>query len=83
MTSDMLVEDGGKTLLRTGDVAAFAAGLRDGHHLQNRSGAPCVFIAVSAGPDVVGGEYPDIDMVFRGDGYFHKDGTPYDTARLP
>ena len=23
------------------------------------------------------GDYPDIDMVFRPGGYFHRDGTPY------
>ena len=26
------------------------------------------------------GDYPDIDMVFRGAGYFHRDGTPYPKA---
>jgi hypothetical protein len=30
-----------------------------------------------------GGAYSDIDMTFSKDGYFHKDGTPYDTERLP
>lgn len=79
----VLVEDGGETLLRAGDIASFAAGVRDGHHLQNRSADRCVFIAISAGPRDIGGEYSDIDMVFSQDGYFHKNGTPYETARLP
>lgn len=79
----VLVEEGGQTLLRAGDVATFAAGARDGHHLQNRSAERCVFVAVSAGPDVIGGEYSDIDMVFGPDGYAGKDGVPYDTVRLP
>ena len=79
----VLVDDGGETILRAGDVASFAAGVRDGHHLQNRSDADCVFVAISAGPDVIGGEYSDIDMVFGPDGYAHKDGTPYPTKRIP
>ena len=79
----VLVEDDGETILRAGDVATFAAGVRDGHHLQNRSAANCVFVAISAGPDVVGGEYPDIDMVFDAAGYSRKDGTRYPTVRLP
>ena len=77
----VLVEDGGETVLRAGDCAAFPKGVRDGHHLQNRSDAPCVFVAIGAGPDI-GGAYSDIDMQFTPDGYQHKDGTPYPTARL-
>ncbi|MGA7261203.1 MAG: hypothetical protein WA709_19430 [Stellaceae bacterium] len=34
----MLVTDAGETILDTGDCAAFMAGERDGHHLQNRGG---------------------------------------------
>jgi uncharacterized cupin superfamily protein len=30
-----------------------------------------------------GGGYSDIDMLFTPDGYFHKDGTPYPTKRIP
>lgn len=78
----VLIEDGGETLLRAGDCAAFPKGCPDGHQLQNRSGADCVFIAVSAGKRG-SGEYSDIDMRFTPDGYFHKDGTRYDTKRLP
>ncbi|UYY58555.1 cupin domain-containing protein [Sphingomonas sp. S2-65] len=78
----VLVEDGGETVLRPGDVAAFTKGVRDGHQLQNRSEADCVFVAISAGARG-SGEYSDIDMYFNADGYFHKDGTPYPTQRLP
>lgn len=79
----VLVDDSGETIVRAGDCLAFPAGDRNGHHLQNRSDADCVFIAVSAGSREGGGEYPDIDMVFRADGYFHKDGAPYGTSRTP
>lgn len=80
----VLIEDEGETVVRPGDVLAWAAGVENGHRLHNRSDAPCTFIAVSAGDrDTDGGEYPDIDMVFRSDGYFRKDGSRYDTERLP
>ena len=80
----VLVEEEGETTLRAGDVCAWPAGVRNGHHLQNRSSEDCVFVAVSSG-DVARdhGEYPDIDMVFDPDGYARKDGTRYPTRRLP
>ena len=78
----VLIEDEGETILRAGDVAAWAAGVKNGHHLQNRSNADCVFIAIGTGDHDAGGSYSDIDMTFGGGGYFHKDGTPYPTMRL-
>jgi len=80
----MLVEDAGETPVRAGDVLAFPAGEANGHHLQNRSEMPFVFVAVSAGDAVRDrGVYPDIDMTFGPDGYFRRDGSRYDTERLP
>jgi len=78
----VLVEDGGETVLRAGDVAAWPKGVKDGHHLQNRAQADCVMIAISAGDTASDwGEYPDIDLKFDdrrpGSAYLHKDGTPY------
>lgn len=79
----VLIDDSGETVLRAGDCAVFPAGDRNGHHLQNRSDADCVFIAVSAGDRTRDrGEYPDIDLCFSSDGYTHRDGTPYPTRRL-
>src|SRR3954465_11909547 len=57
----VLVEDEGETALRAGDCAAFPKGVANGHHLVNRSDAPCPFIAVG-GPSVTDCHYPDIDM---------------------
>jgi uncharacterized cupin superfamily protein len=74
----VLVEDAGETVMRPGDIAAWAKGVKDGHCLQNRSDADCVMLALSAGdgsPDY--GDYPDIDMQFTQAGFLHKDGTPY------
>jgi len=74
----VLVEDEGETVLRAGDVAAWPKGVRNAHHLQNRSAADCTLLAVSAGDAARDwGEYPDIDLKFSGDLYLHKDGTPY------
>ena len=79
----VLVEDAGETVVTAGDVLAWAAGARDGHHLQNRSSSNCVFVAISAGArEHDWGEYPDIDMVFDADGYARKDGSRYDSERL-
>jgi uncharacterized cupin superfamily protein len=78
----VLIEDGGRTVLRPGDICAWAKGVTDGHHLVNESEADCSFIAVSAGNKDGSGGYSDIDMMFDADGYFHKDGTPYATERL-
>ena len=78
----VLIEDESEVILRAGDVAAFAAGERNGHHLVNRSDADCIFVAVSCGDKDGGGGYSDIDMTFGKDGYFHKDGSAYPTQRL-
>lgn len=79
----VLVEDDAETILCDGDIATFAAGIRNGHHLQNRSDTDCVFVAIGAGPGLLGGDYSDIDMRFAPDSYFRKDGTPYPTQCLP
>ncbi|MFZ9394485.1 MAG: cupin domain-containing protein [Erythrobacter sp.] len=80
----VLVEDSGETLVRAGDVLAWPAGVRNGHHLQNRSASDCVFVAISAGArEGDSGEYSDIDMVFDPEGYARKDGTRYETSRVP
>lgn len=80
----VLVEDSGESVVRPGDVLAWPAGARDGHHLQNRSAEDCVFVAVSAGArEGDSGEYPDIDMVFDADGYARKDGSRYEATRIP
>ena len=80
----VLIDDSGEHVLRAGDCASFPKGEHNGHHLQNRSDADCVFIAVSAGDKAADrGEYPDIDMLFGPEGYARKDGTPYPTKRLP
>ena len=77
----VLIEDEGETVLRPGDCAAWPAGVRNGHHLINRSDADCSFLCMSAGDRTAGGAYSDIDMVFTKQGYLHRDGTPYPARR--
>jgi uncharacterized cupin superfamily protein len=74
----VLVTEGSEEILRAGDCAAFLPGDADGHHLQNRSGAPARVLEIGSGfmPDDVT-HYPDVDMRATSSGYFHKDGTPY------
>lgn len=74
----VLVTDAGEEVMRSGDCAAFKAGVRDGHCLQNRSTQPARFLVVGSRDEADWGEYPDIDMKFlpgRG-GYTRKNGEP-------
>jgi uncharacterized cupin superfamily protein len=76
----VLVTDSGEEVLGVGDCAGFKAGIKDGHHLQNRSSQVAVVLEVgSRKPSEDQGEYPDIDLRFLKDdaGYAHKDGSPY------
>jgi uncharacterized cupin superfamily protein len=74
----VLVTNGGEEILRAGDCAAFLPGDPDGHHLQNRSGAPARVLEIGSAnlPDDET-TYPDVDLKAFASGYFHKDGTPY------
>ena len=74
----VLVEDGGETVLRPGDIAAFPKGVANGHHLVNRSGADCVFVAVGK-PAASDCHYPDVDLHLDAAAgrFVHKDGSAY------
>ncbi len=74
-----LVEDGGRTLLRAGECAAFPKGTGNGHHLINDSPTTAVYLEIgSRHPDDLT-TCADVDMMSsNADGRFvHKDGTPY------
>jgi len=77
LVEDAAGEQGGETVLRAGDIAAFPRGVENGHHLQNRSDAPCVFVAISAGDEGDSGGYPDIDLLFGPEGFTRRDGARF------
>jgi uncharacterized cupin superfamily protein len=72
----VLVTDRGEQVLRAGDCAAFPKNDGDGHHLVNRSDADAVVLEVGARVPGDTAVYPDIDLLFDGKGYTHRDGTP-------
>ena len=70
----VLVDNDGEHIMRPGDCAAFPKNDGNGHVLQNRGDADCVFVAVGR-PSDTACHYPDIDMhLFPGTGFRRKDG---------
>ena len=77
----VLVTDEGERVLKPGMAAAFPAGVANGHHLINRSGAPVTYIEIGTrSPDDVA-TYPDVDMHLIKTNFVmtlvHKNGEPY------
>ena len=77
----VLCEDGGETVLKPGDAAAWKAGVANGHCLINRTSATPSSSRSARAPSVERAHYSDIDMmVVRDDSgfnYTHKNGEPY------
>jgi uncharacterized cupin superfamily protein len=78
----VLRTDAGEETLHPGMCAGFAAGVRDGHQLLNRSEAPAAFLVVSnrAAEDTAYYSDPDVDLMWsppqaRGR-MTRRDGTP-------
>ena len=78
----VLRTDEGEQVLRAGTCAGFPAGSTNGHHLENRAGAPARYLEIGTREraDVAG--YPDDDLAARKDDrgihvFTHKDGSPY------
>jgi uncharacterized cupin superfamily protein len=80
-----LVTDAGAERLGAGDAAGFKAGDRDGHCLQNRSGADVLVLEIGTRVADDAADYPGIDMLAPPGGapaeYTHRDGTPYQDIR--
>jgi uncharacterized cupin superfamily protein len=74
-----LVEDGGETVLRAGDCAAFPKGTGNGHHLINNSTSTALYLEVGSRNPQDLTTCSDVDMMSSSaDGRFvHKDGLPY------
>lgn len=79
----VLVEDGGETLLKPGEAAAFPAGARNGHCLVNNSGADAVYLEIGTRMKSDRVTYPDpgIDLIaVDQDGktaFLKKNGAPW------
>jgi len=79
----ILVEDQGETILRAGDAAGFKAGVRNGHHLINRSKETSVYLEIGTRSLVDVSTYTDpaVDMKFIKQGgswtAVRKDGSSY------
>ncbi len=77
----VLIEDGGETVMRAGDCAAFPAGTGNGHHFVNRSGAVGEFLVVGTKAPREVATYSDVDLrIEMGGGkarFTYWDGTDY------
>lgn len=76
-----LVTNDGEQSLSAGMCAGFAAGVRDGHHMVNRSSAAARYLEIGTRAAVELVEYPDDDLLLAetiaGRISLHKDRTPY------
>ena len=77
-----LITDAGERVLTAGMAATFPAGVADGHHLVNRSGADAVYLEIGSRIADDACHYPDIDLHLEPDGrgghrFTRKDGKPY------
>lgn len=77
----VLREDDGDTVLKSGDAAAWKAGVANGHCLVNRSDRDALFIEVGTRAPNERAHYSDIDMQVERDDkgirYTKKNGEPY------
>lgn len=76
-----LIEDGGATILRSGDAAGFKADVANGHHLVNNSQRDALYLEVGTRAGRERAHYPDVDLVLdrdeRGVRFSHRTGEPY------
>ena len=79
---EVLVEDDGEHILGPGDAAGWAAGVANGHHVVNRSGADATYLIFGTRAATDRAHYPDIDLAYvrdeNGSRFYHKDGTPWE-----
>jgi uncharacterized cupin superfamily protein len=77
----VLRTDAGDQALTAGMCAGFAAGVRNGHQLVNRSNRPAVYLEISNRDEADSASYPDVDLMWsppgHPGGYTRRDGTPY------
>lgn len=76
-----MVTEAGPQVMQTGDCAAFPAGRANGHHFQNHTDAPAIFLVVGTKAPREVATYSDVDLIVTIDAgratFTHKNGTPY------
>jgi uncharacterized cupin superfamily protein len=76
----VLIEDEGETVIRSGDAAAFKAGVANGHHLVNRSRRKVVYLEIGSRRPGEIVHYVDVDLALTatdtGARFTRKDGSP-------
>jgi len=76
----VMVTDDGETPMRVGDCAAFPAGVANGHHFLNKSGAEARFLVIGTRAARETAYYSDVDMKVEDvngvSTYTRKDGSP-------
>ncbi len=77
----VLVDDEGEHALGAGMCAGFPAGVKNGHHLINKSARPASFIEIGTRAHTEHAEYPDADLIAEKDGkgfrFFDRKGKAY------
>jgi len=77
----MLITDEGATPMTAGMCVGFKAGVKNAHHLANRSTGPARYLVIGARVPGDSCFYPDDDLMWidteHGTYPAHKDGTPY------
>ena len=78
----VLITDEGEQTLGPGEMAGFAAGVANGHHLVNRSNQPATYLEIGDRTFPDRADYPDDDLLCMPteDGhrqFIHKDSRPY------
>ncbi len=80
-----MVQDGGSTIMRVGDCAAFPAGVPDGHHFVNLTDQEARFLVVGTKAKTEVATYSDVDFVVHQSGgvsrFTYKDGTDWKGPR--
>ncbi len=77
----VLIDDDGEHRLSAGMCAGFPAGVKNGHHIVNKSDQPGSFIEVGTRAETEHGEYPDEDLIAdkgkNGFQFSNRKGEPY------
>ena len=77
----VMCEDGNELVLKPGDVAAWNAGVPDGHCLVNRSDRDAVFLEIGTRAPTDKVFYPGVELMYvrdaAGSRYTKRNGMPY------